>query len=709
MPKFHLILLIHAHQPIGNFDHVLEWAYENCYRPFVDVLLQRPSARIGLHFSGVLLEWIEQQHPELFDSLRELVSRKQVELVGGGFYEPILISIPPEDRAEQLQRLADYLEQKFGQRPTGAWLAERVWEPQLPATFAAAGVDYTLVDDSHFIATGFPQDALHGYFLCEELGAKVKVFPGLQRLRYTIPFRDVHETVEFLRAAASRRPGGCAVMGDDCEKFGVWPGTHDLCYRRGWLDNFFQAVEAESRWLEMVTPSEFIAANPPAGRADLPTGSYVEMLEWSLPTPAREKFHQLQKQLDAMPDAKAFLRGGFWRNFFTKYSEANLLHKKMLHVSGRVRQLAASTRRGLPFRKALEQAATHLLRSQCNDAYWHGIFGGLYAPHLRTALWRELVRAESLADAAEHGRARYSELARLDFDADGQDEVYWVSEAGAVLVKPSDGGTVPLLDFRPAATTLVNSIRRRPEAYHSRLAEAAAGPSSAPVSIHEQVRVKEAGLENYLRYDRWARNCFRLLVFAPEKTQLDYEALTLEEGAALAGGAFAIAKAEGDEVVLTLDGAAFSAAAGQDVEARKAFTFERTKSGFRAICTVTLRLREGAALRARAGVELVLNLLAPDAEDRFFEVGSERRPLRWSGAAPAPELRAVDEWQDVAVSLHADDADEFWLAPIETVSESEEGFERIYQGSQILAVWPLELVAEKTWQARLMLSVSKAR
>jgi alpha-mannosidase len=49
-----------------------------------------------LHYSGVLLEWLEERHPEFFDQLRELCGRGQVELLGGGYYEPILLSIPIE-------------------------------------------------------------------------------------------------------------------------------------------------------------------------------------------------------------------------------------------------------------------------------------------------------------------------------------------------------------------------------------------------------------------------------------------------------------------------------------------------------------------------------------------------------------------------------------------------------------------------------------
>jgi 4-alpha-glucanotransferase len=138
--KFQLVLLIHAHQPVGNFDDVMERAYAQSYAPFVEVLARHPGIRVGLHFTGSLLEWIERAHPEYFAELRALVKRGQVEMVGGGFYEPILVAIPPQDRHEQITRLADYIENHFGKRPRGAWIAERVWEPQLPSSLAPFGV-----------------------------------------------------------------------------------------------------------------------------------------------------------------------------------------------------------------------------------------------------------------------------------------------------------------------------------------------------------------------------------------------------------------------------------------------------------------------------------------------------------------------------------------------------------------------------------------
>ncbi len=131
LAKFHLTLLIHSHQPVGNFGKVLEEAYQKSYLPFVALLEKHPGIRLGLHYTGPLLEWIHGAHPEFFERLAALQARNQIEIVGGGFYEPILISIPLEDRLEQIKRLGDFWEKKAGRRPEGAWLAERIWEPQL--------------------------------------------------------------------------------------------------------------------------------------------------------------------------------------------------------------------------------------------------------------------------------------------------------------------------------------------------------------------------------------------------------------------------------------------------------------------------------------------------------------------------------------------------------------------------------------------------
>jgi hypothetical protein len=703
VPKLHFVLLIHAHQPVGNFDGVFERTYRQSYLPFVECLARHPGVRIGLHYSGPLLEWLSTAHPEYLAQLADLSARGQIELIGGGFYEPILISIPFADQVEQITRLADFIQRQFGKRPRGAWLAERVWEPQLPSALAAAGVEYTLVDDSHFLSAGFEPEQMFGTYVSEDDGHNVKLVPGLQALRYLVPFRDVPDVISFLRDASARHPEGMAAMGDDLEKFGSWPGTYDHCYTNGWLDRFFSAIEAESAWLSVEPPGEYMGAHTPLGRADLPTASYTEMMEWAFPTAARMRFHEVRQRFANEPEVLRFLSGNFWRGFFSKYSESNLLNKKMLRASHEIEQLGERRRIGAPAHK-LAEARTHVLRSQCNDAYWHGVFGGVYAPHLRTALWREVIRAETLAESVS-GRRRETRATTVDLDSDGADEVIVTSPRFSALVKPSDGATIAALDDRRAASTLINSMMRRPEAYHDRLrALASGGPAPEVASIHDRTRAKEEGLERRLRYDRWPRHTFRLLLFAPHKTLEDYDALRLEEHPAFAGGAYRVEEAAGGLVI-----AAAEAPVGSGtLHVRKRFEFEPDGPGFEVRCALEMLLVGAASAEFEVGIELVLNFLAPDEPDRIFETADGTHRLAWSGIASGPSLRVVDGWQNVSVATDAQEARHFWITPIETVSESEDGFERVYQGSQIMPVWTAHLLPGTAWKAEVVLSIGPA-
>ncbi len=698
MQKFQLVLLIHGHQPVGNFDDVIEHAYTHSYLPFVELLEKHPQVRFGFHLSGCLLEWIEKAHPEYFDLLRRLEERNQVEMVGGGYYEPILISIPPEDRREQIDRMGDYLEKHFHHRPRGAWLTERVWEPQLPSTLAAAGIEYTLVDDNHFLGAGFEPAQLRGAYIAEELGGCVKIIPGLKALRYLIPYRDPGEIVAFLRQTAAESPGGFVAMGDDCEKFGVWPKSYEHCYTDGWLERFCVTLEANSDWLETATPGDAVRTRAPLGRAELPAASYNEMMEWALPTEARVRFEAIEKEFSSRADVQVFLRGGIWRSFMAKYPEANLLHAKMIHVSAKIRRLALSRRRGNSFLSARADAETLMLRAQCNDAYWHGVFGGLYSPHLRTALWRSLLEAEAIADRLAHRESTWSEVKRFDLDFDGREEIYFTSETYAALFAPADGATFPAIDFRPSNVALINSIARRVEVYHSRLKSISAGSTQSAASIHDQARVKEPGLERLLRYDRWKRNCFRLLLFSADKNFADYEQLRLSEDAGIAGGNYRVEHV--DETSATVH---FESELGWRVT--KKFSLASTGHAFEVACD--LEISSEVAATVQVGIETVLNFLAPDVPDRFIEAHNEKHTLRWSAAIPASELRLVDEYQDTSATLAAPGTREYWIAPIETVSDSESGFERVYQGSQILAVWPVELKPGTPWQGKLTLRVAK--
>ena len=73
----HLHFAIHNHQPVGNFDFIFERAFNQAYRPFFEVLSAHPNIRMSMHFSGILLDWLEANHPEHIASLRKSVQAGQ--------------------------------------------------------------------------------------------------------------------------------------------------------------------------------------------------------------------------------------------------------------------------------------------------------------------------------------------------------------------------------------------------------------------------------------------------------------------------------------------------------------------------------------------------------------------------------------------------------------------------------------------------------
>jgi 4-alpha-glucanotransferase len=685
--RISLALVLHNHQPVGNFGWVIEEVFKQAYEPMVVALERHPGVRVGLHYTGPLLEWIAAERPELIDRLAGLVARGQVEILGGAHFEPILVALPQPDRQGQLRLMRDEVERMFGARPNGAWLAERVWEPALAGDLAEAGYRYTVLDDNHLRGATVPEDEMWGTYTTDDQGRLLTVFGTEKGLRYRIPWRPVEELVEYLRANATEDGRRLGTMGDDGEKFGAWPGTHELSWGSGrWIEDCFSALEANADWLSTVTPTQWLEREPPRGRIYVPTASYVEMTEWALPPAEATEFHRLMSEAEeAGSIATRFLKGAMWRNFQARYREVNDLHKQMLRVSAAVATMAPGPER--------ERALDHLYRGQSNDCYWHGLFGGIYIVHMRMATLHHLIAAEDLAARGRplHGVA--------DYDLDGVDEVLLGTVGQTVLVDVAEGAGIGSWDLRASRVALASALRRRPEAYHEQLRRldqaraAGSGADSGAVNPHEQSMTKEANLSQYLVYD-------------------DHE------------------RRSGLARVLSGDGREVGGFAGQEwrLESSSATEalFSRTSTGLRvrkrvalaggrldAQLLVEVEVAAESAFEGELELEWNVNLMGGGANpDAYYAWDDEERRHDSAGslAATDGELRMGNRYEGVEVTLSAlPSASREW-APIETVSNSEAGFERVYQGSCLRVRWPLRLAgAGDVARARVELRVSQAR
>ncbi|MBN1163912.1 MAG: DUF1926 domain-containing protein [Candidatus Krumholzibacteriota bacterium] len=711
--KVTFILGLHNHQPVGNFDHIFEEAYQQAYKPFLEVLSDYPDIPFALHNSGVLWDWLLERHPGYLETVGRMAAAGQVEIMSGGYYEPILTVIPERDRQGQLEMMRDFIRKRFKTVPRGCWLTERIWDPHLPATLAGAGLEYVIVDDSHFKSTGFTAEEMRGFFLSEENGAYVRVFPIDKKLRYLIPFHDPEEAIDHFRQLAGEEGEAekVAVLADDGEKFGLWTGTHSLCYGEKWLRRFCDALQANSDWLEVSTFSRVIDRVPPRGIVYLPTASYSEMMEWALPLRAQEKYYRARDLLAAsgeFPEPAEQVRGGLWRNFLVKYEESNWMHKRMLQVSDRVDRYGEESALDSTWNKARR----HLYQAQCNCAYWHGLFGGLYLPHLRSAVFRHLIEAEALIYGKGSGSKKFNRSYQGDIDGDGCGEIVLSSPSLQAILK-LQGARLRELDARRPAFNLTDTLTRREEVYHRELSrleagEAGGNPGEA-VSIHEVKSAKEEGLGESLVYDRWPR--FSLVDhFIPGNTGLEaFAAVDFEELGDFVEGMYNVRQEEsGDGGVCVFERKGLVGKGGEavPVTVRKAVSLPGKSPALEVKYLLT---PAGGKLRGRFAVENVFSFLAGNAPDRYFEFpGRLVKKIHLASRGQekdVAEVSMIDRWLGLSVGLTLDPPALLWRFPIETVSNSDSGFERVYQGSALVPVWDLETTGEKPVEINIVIRV----
>jgi alpha-amylase/alpha-mannosidase (GH57 family) len=690
--RLRFLFVLHNHQPLGNFDGVIQTLMERAYRPLLEAVGGRPAIKLTLHLSGPLLLWLERRASDYLDLVGELVQRGQAELLMGGLYEPVLAAISHEDRVTQIDLMGERIRSRFGVRPRGLWLAERVWDAAIIPALAAAGVKYVFMDDRAFLASGFSTDRLHEYYLTEADGQTVAVFPIDKALRYLVPFRPPAEIEAYLRRTLDTG-GRLAIAADDGEKFGGWPGTSQWVYEDGWLKGFLDLLEGAASWILLQTAGEALQGLRPAGLCYLPTSSYGEMEEWALGQEGGRRLAQLKARLGAESERfTAYIRGGHWKHFLIRYPEANRAHKKGLSL-GRL----------LPARRRVGRARRELLAAQCNDGYWHGIFGGLYLPHLRHEIWRHLARAEALIR-----RRQTIQVEATDLDCDGGEEVWVHGNSFSAQVQPHRGGRlVEWTDFAEEVNFL-NTLTRRPEAYHDAIRDAAAKPGSSGTSgipgIHDLQREAPADLASALVYDQWERAAFLDHFFVDPHPAASWAAGRLDERGDFTDGLW---RWETTSCGVTLHRSGhvrIDPSGDHPVLLRKEYAFadeQRLAVSYRIV-------NEGnGPLVARFGVEL--NFFLPGlafgrrqlvAGDRIFSLDS----ATCVAGVEHFTLSALEEHPHLTVSLGTPAT--LYGHLVATVSQSERGYERTVQAVAAMPAWDLRLEPGQEWSGEVKVQVA---
>jgi alpha-amylase len=495
-----------------------------------------------------------------------------------------------------------------------------------------------------------------------------------------------------------------AVFGDDGEKFGAWPGTKQSVYEEGWLVRFFDLLVQHQSWIRTCTPAEVYDESPPIGKVYIPEGSYREMTEWVLPVEQLTEYLQTRREMEhdpRWPRLARFVRGGFWRNFKVKYPETNEMYCRMMMVSKRLEELSKDPAAN---REVLEHARTALYRGQCNCSYWHGAFGGVYLPHLRNGVYQQLIAADTLLDQVAGRNNKWVEASADDYNFDGRQEVMLAGDRAVALIAPARGGQMYELDVRSIQHNLLATLTRRPEAYHRTVLAGINATSNDVAAVSTQVVFKQENLDSRLAYDKNPRKSlldhFYDLEASPSSVA---RGDTTERGDFINRVYEARIRRSPSRVQVLL--ATLGMVGDKQIKITKGVTME-SDSSMLEITYLLEGLPQDHPLHF--AVEFNFAGMPAGADDRFF-YGQDRQHLGQLGTSldlqDAHELGLVDEWLGIDVNLSMSRPSGIWAFPIETVSQSEGGFEAVHQSVCVMPHWIVQGDQEGRWTATLQLTL----
>jgi alpha-amylase len=719
--SIHLPIVFHFHQPVDNFPWVFEDVYEKSYDPLINQIFKFPDVKTTLHFSGNLLEWLIENKPEFLEKLKTMANRGQIEIIGGGFYEPMFAIIPYRDKIAQMQKLSDLIRNEFGLEVKGAWLSERVWEPDYPSFLNDVGLKYVIVDDNHFRSTGITEEETLYSYVTEDEGKTLRIFPINEELRYLTPWKPTYYSIDYLKKMANEEGDRVALLISDAEKMGVWGTTHQICYVDGqghedgdggkpFIPAFFEQV-VSNEWIKSVTLSEYMEKYPAKSLIYLPTASYDKMEEWVLPTHIRKNFKRIRKTLkddETQSEIYQFLKGGFWRYFLVKYPESNNMHKKMLYVRNK---LIFAEENLLNVQdddiisiilNKINDAWDEIYKAQCNDCYWHGLFGGVYLQFLRFSVYTHLINAEKIIDTINAiinpDLTTYMYITPFDFSKDSKTEYIIESDIYNLYIDPYDGGTLFELDYKPKSYNLLNTLTRWPEAYHES---------------------KKLETEEVL-VDRFRRSMFRLRFLPNDVTLEQLHSDRYYEFGNFAGGNFTVTSSEKEGKKAILEMEKVGNVKDPDSDYRNPVRITKDIYVIDNEIEIKLRINFEEISGKEENLQRIINYLKVAIDIPFFfngdtnnfqwvsnqlEINSDKEiellePFQYEGTL----FKAYDETYDLNVEFDISNdlnSVKIYKFPIIAYAYIEEGYKKIYQG---INVTPL-LKCEKSFEFHLRIKI----
>ncbi len=694
MSPIHLILGSQNSQAVDLAQSDQDALYEYSYKPLLKLLYNHKHIRFTMYYSGLLIEWLEKHHTEFVDVLTEMVKRRQVELLGGAYFEPILPLIPKTDRIGQIERLTTHIRKCFGRRPRGAWIPESIWDQRIAANLKAGGIEYAFLRDTAFsfgtdepsgngnverCATGNGHITVdsdrsgvgkvgHHPVLTEDQGKTLILLPLDHDLSQRMFVSSPEEIIAELQGISenslvdgngmSPRPLVSLIFDGNVVGFNAETSRE----RMQWFESFLSLLTENSDWIRVSTPQRVLRDYQPRSRRYAPVSSLYGMMAW-----LRRVFPELTT--DAVS-------GDRWRSFrsvMEVYPESGRLYAKMQHTHVLVNQV-----RGDKYRKMT--AREELWRGQSHFAYWLNPTGGIYRSGLRKATYAALIEAEKTT--RERGIFIPS-LSRVDVDLDGEEEILYQGNELNVYVDRS-GASVFELDYLDKNWNYLDTFRRRPEPFHD----------EASIS---------AG------YDDWQRGAFvdHLLTAGHDMDQ--FTRGERDHFCRLDGRDYTIASLDKEHNTVVLETSCTAPDSFSRIGIRKTYRFMKNRVEVEYRLTNTGM--EGVRFDHGCEINLSFHSLDPGKLRIHLRQGRQRQeisPDRFT-AEGISDIQFFDLHNNTTLTVNPSDRPELWSFPVEAVGVLWDRPHWFYQSNCIVLTWPTQLDAGATKTTSVSLKIENTK
>jgi 4-alpha-glucanotransferase len=653
--------------PIGYKDDTIEERYQASIKPFLSLIYENSNIPVTLHYSGILLEWFDEKHPEVLILLSEMVRNKSVEILGGGYYDPILPLIPVTDRVGQIEYLTTFIRKKIGKRPRGGWITERVWETNLALTLKNNGIDFIFLDDWHLNLAGLNGSSVFQPYITEEQGKGVLVFPISNTFTSQIGTISPAAMVDHIVQLSAKDDHEMVVIMMDGLSFSSTSKSNNASF--AWLQEFFIETERHKESIDAVLPGVYARSASPRSKVYFPSAMRREISSLPFPIDQQAVLHKLEKEGG---ESSSFLRAGYFRQFLSKYHESNLLYAKMMYVYMLVNQI-----RGDRSRK--KTAKYQLWKGQCNSAYWHGPSGCLYRSCVRKAAYSALIEAEKIT--RERGIFKTS-LTAVDIDMDGGDEFLYQGQTLNAYTHRL-GGVLFELDYLPRCWNFLDTMTRYRELEHD---------------------------TQHACFDTYHRSAF-IDHFMPADDTIEAFASgrQIEQGNFIERE-FEIESLDRDhkEITFVRDGNVVCGETEFPVRLQKKYIFRKNFISIHYGIT-----NDGVeTLESVFGSEVNLSFNDNRAESLKITVGEEKEldGLKPVTESAAKTVRMHDRANRVLITITGSKQFDLWSLPIYSNAapgNAETPIVSRYQSTCVVPRWHLRLEPQKTWTCRIMLRLDR--